>query len=219
MLPVFLSLYSFLNHIVRVSFLLKIKQKELYVMMKFKTLFLIPALVLAFILGSFGYVYASPSPERLVNITSCVDKDGNPVHLNESDVPGGIPALTVILAEELNGREDDNAGALTILWQRELTASKLPAVITFNAIGTENCMLYIYHYNGTEWEFLGKGQGPSITQEFTSLSPVAIAVRAGNPANTGDNSHLILWVSLMLMAGSVSIGLFFFGRKKHRTVR
>lgn len=117
-------------------------------------------------------VFAAGSSTGLTEIASAVDANGNPIEttVSESSVPMISPEIAAEVAEE-------DAAAMMLVWQRDVTASVLPATITFNINGTEGQELYVFHWNGSAWELITTGEGPAVTATFTSLSPIAIVAK------------------------------------------
>lgn len=128
-------------------------------------------------------VLAVGSTEDVVEITGATDSQGNSVQFEMKDT--SIPWLTSEIVSALSG---DPASEIKVLWQKDLTAETLPATFTYNCNGTDGQKLYSCHWNGSAWELMNTGVGPTITTTYTSLSPVGVAVRVpASNANTDSN--------------------------------
>ena len=178
---------------------------------------LILALVMVF--GVSVAAFAA-SKSDVVEIVKAVDANGAEVTTTLGEV-SGAPLLTEeIAAEEIGNVE---AKELTVLWQKEVTASALPATLTFEASGVSaDQNIYVFHYNGTKWELVASGKGATIAATFESLSPVGIvAQNATNQGTTdqtttptGDNSHVALWGILMVVAACGAVGTIVYSKKR-----
>ena len=184
------------------------------------------ALVLALVitLGMTSAAFAT----SMSDVVSVSASDG--VELKVGSVESGIPPLTEeIAAQEIDGK---NASDLTVLWQREVSASKLPATLTFSIAGVDDDQeVYLFHYAYGKWNLEASGKGKSISKSFDSLSPLGVvaAKKAGNaPAadkdaktpttskdvKTGDSSSAKLWGTVMVIAAAGAVGLTVYSKKR-----
>ena len=127
------------------------------------------------VMMAFASVFAAGSSTGLVELGTATDSNGNPI--NYVDGQTDIPLISPEVAASLAGTE---SAEMTVVWQRNITATALPATFTFTVNGTAGQMLYVYHYNGSAWELISSGVGPTVTATFTSLSPVAIVRKSVN---------------------------------------
>ena len=139
-------------------------------------------------------------------IVDADDRTGTDVGYGIEEVPAA-DRLTVNVAASVNDDVDD-AGELEILWQKEISVAPgttFPVTITFSVPPEyQNQEVYVYHFNGTAWEVVGKGMGATITVTFNSLSPVALVASTATPA-TGDAANASLWACLMFLAAAAAV--------------
>lgn len=130
----------------------------------------------------------------------------------DSDVEVTVEDTTVaLLTEEIAAAvSGEDAKELKVLWQKDLHAETLPATITFNVDGTDGEDLLVFHYNGTEWELVGRGKGPAVTVTFTDLSPVGLVhKKATTPSGpispaTGLGAGIYVACAVLAAAGSAA---------------
>lgn len=130
-------------------------------------------------------VFAAGSKTDIVEIISAVDLEGNDVAVTETDT--SIPWLT----EEIAASKDEvpeAAKELCVLYQKDLTSETLPVIITFKVEGLDGEKLYVFHHNGTDWEVITEGVGPTVEATFTSLSPVAVVSAVKTTEGGGEQS-------------------------------
>ena len=168
------------------------------------------------VMMAFASVFAAGSSTGLVELGTATDSNGNPI--NYVDGQTDIPLISPEVAASLAGTDSAD---MTVVWQRNVTATALPATFTFTVNGTEGEMLYVYHYNGSAWELISSGVGPTVTATFTSLSPVAIVRKSVNttapvapatepvadPATTSPatgSSVLVMAIATLAVAGSAA---------------
>ena len=183
-------------------------------------------LALVMVLGLGTTALAAGSKEDVVIVTP-----GEGTEATVAAKDKAIPDLTEeIAAKEIDGKE---AKDLQVLWQKDVTASKLPAELTFTASGVSSeRTLYLFHWNGTKWEKIDQGKAPSITHKFGEgeLSPVGLVVdkaasssgegdkapsNNSNTPKTGDTRSTMLWASLMVVAAAGAIGTAVYSKKRH----
>ncbi len=149
---------------------------------------LVTSLVTILTVATLGIasVFAAGSTSDVVEVAGCKDSAGNDVAYTVTET--SIPPLTVEIASTINGVPSNE---LKILWQNDITADVLPCTITYNINGTDGLELYSYHWNGSAWELMNYGVGPTISTTYTSLSPVCLVVRqpADAPADTTSDSN------------------------------
>ncbi|MCQ2516233.1 MAG: hypothetical protein MJ094_05160 [Saccharofermentans sp.] len=175
------------------------------------------------VMMAFASVFAAGSATELAGVLTATDGNGNAI--NTVCAPSDVPLISPEIAASITG---DNAADLTVLWQKNITATSLPATLTFGANGTDGNTLYVFHYNGSAWELVATGVGPTVTATFTSLSPVAIVRKAtgagaapvapvapaadattpvADPATTSPatgSSVLVMAISTLAVAGSAA---------------
>ena len=163
-------------------------------------------LSLVMVLSMSVLAMAAGSKSDVVEVVKAVDADGADVTVTLGEV-SGVPLLTEeIAAEKIGGGV--KAAELTVLWQKDITASKLPATLTFAASGVSaDQEIYVFHYEG-DWVDVEEGKGSTITHTFSDLSPVGLVVRkpanqqttpgqtdTNTPVPTGDHTSIALWGS------------------------
>lgn len=145
---------------------------------------------------SVASVFAAGSTGDVVDITSCIDSQGNTITYSVGQIGRDIPPLTIPIASSLNGVPENE---LRILWQMDVTAASLPATLTYHANGTEGRTLYSYHFNMSTWawELMNSATGPSITTTYQDLSPVGLVVRipAGSASSSPATGNTIMYIS------------------------
>ena len=187
-------------------------------MKKIITVFL-AVLLLTAVLGTVAM--AGLSKSDIVEITGAVDENGDPVEITVTDfldstgkVAAGVAytgtgvrltekiAADVLTANVQEGNlpeevEEIFEEELTVLWQKDITVSKLPVTLTLHADGTDGIMLYVFHYNGDGWEYITCGEGPDVEVTFDSLSPVGIVVRTADLE--AAQCHFPWWILLIIV--------------------
>ena len=165
-------------------------------------------------------VFAAPSKSDVVELTIAVDENGEEVAYTVEETT--IPLLsTVIAADECNEEGVETTAAdLTVLWQKDITAEKLPVTLTFHVDGTDGIPLYVFHWNGSEWELITVGEGPDVEATFTSLSPVAVVADTTRPATDIESPKTGVAgsgtaVAAALCAGAACAVLVYAVRKKN----
>lgn len=164
------------------------------------------------IMMAFASVFAADSSTGLVEITGSTDANGSSVAYTSSETT--VPLLTPEIAASITG---DSPSELTVVWQKDLSADTLPATFTFNANGTAGQTVYVFHFNGSAWELITTGVGPTVTATFTSLSPVSIVAKstsASAPAvtdasttspATGDSMFYIALATLAVVGSAAFV--------------
>ena len=172
-------------------------------------------LVLGMLFG-MTIMAAAGSMSDVVEITKAVDADGNDDAVTVGEIAKDVPLLTEeIAAAEIN--DGVKPEELAVLWQKDVTAAKLPATLTFKANGVkDNQLVYVFHWNGEKWELITSGKGSTVEATFTDLSPVGIVSRVAEEEvpPTGDRSNVMLWGALMLAAAAGLVGVGFYSRKR-----
>lgn len=166
-----------------------------------------------FVLGAAS-VFAASSSIGLVELGSCTNENGDTITYTVTDTT--IPLITTDIASDITGTAEEE---LAVVWQKDLTASELPATFTFNVSGTEGKTVYIFHWTGSAWELVGSCVGPAVTATFTSLSPVAFVVDVQEASNsssssssdasavsprTGNNMAIFASIAVICVAGSAA---------------
>ena len=177
-------------------------------------------LALAMVFGVSNIAFAAGSKSDVVEITKAVDKDGKEVEYTVSKSTAHTPLTAKIASEvlEADGIETVPAEQLKVLWEKELTASATPATFTFDASGTDGKTLYVFHWNGSEWEYVDKGTGTTVTATFDDLSPVGLVVKLDSAPNpkTGDDTNIALWAGIMAVAAAGAAGTAIFRAKRNK---
>ncbi|MBR6822319.1 MAG: LPXTG cell wall anchor domain-containing protein [Clostridia bacterium] len=157
------------------------------------------ALVLLMVFGVFGTAFAAGSKSATVEIASVTDDSGAENAYKAEEV-----AEEYVLTDEI---ATDKAGKpVKVLWQKDITAEKLPAVIKFSiSAADDDTEVFFYHHNGTEWELVTSGKGASQEVTFKDLSPVGVAIPSessgGDSPKTGENM-LVYFAGLAVMLGA-----------------
>lgn len=125
---------------------------------------------------------ATDSPDGVVEISGAKDSNGNAIEYTVEDTT--VPLCT---PESVAGLVNVPSGDLKLLWQKDISSNTLPATFTFTCNGTDGKTVYVFHYNGSTWELITSGTGPSVTATFPDLSPVAVFVRDGVTPDGGSN--------------------------------
>ena len=167
-----------------------------------------------------GLSVAATSKSDLGELTKAVDGSGNDVAVTEAAVDAAVllneeTALNVAhAASELTDVADPNK--LTIVYQKDITATTTPITLTFTVSGkAAPTQLYVFHYTSGAWKLEGSGPAPTVTVTVGSVSPFAVvAVDQTTAPSTGDNSHVFLWGSLMVVAALGAVGLGIFAKRK-----
>jgi len=131
-------------------------------------------------------VFAAGSSTGPVEVTGVTD--GNGTYLNYFVTGTTVPLITRDIASAATGVPADQ---LQVLWQADVSAVSLPATVTYNANGTDGKTLYSFHWNGSSWELMNTGVGPTISTTYSSLSPVALVVKltdGSSPAASGSST-------------------------------
>lgn len=176
-------------------------------MLKYVSLFAVVCILMACVAGT---AFASGSKTDAVEITP---SDG----LTITEKAEGDPVLTMEIAARLANEKVENG---KIVYQWNVTADTTPKTLNFKTTLGENQRGYVYHWNGSEWELMGKVNA-EIT--FNSLSPVGVAIfessgngngggnGGGSPATGENNLPLSLAIAAIAMGGAV---VFFSAKKK-----
>ena len=150
-------------------------------------------------------------------ITKAVTESGAEVAYGYKDV-AEANILTTTKAADVN-KEAEKAEDLEILWQKDIqipAGTTFPVTLTF-AVDEKYAEkdIYVYHFNGTDWEVAGKGKGASVSAKFESLSPVALVAMNPAPAapQTADAS-VTLWAMLFTAAAAVAVSTVSFRVKR-----
>ena len=163
-------------------------------------------------------------PEQEGPITKAVDKDGKDVEYTYEDVDVKI-VLTTKKAAEVNDEVDDPKD-LDILWQKDIVVpegTKFPVTLTFEVPeeyqDEKAYTIYVYHYNGTDWEVVGEGKGKTVTATFDSLSPGALVAKSNKSGSdttpaTGDTSNMYLWGGICVAAVVCAAAVVISSRKR-----
>ncbi len=121
----------------------------------------------------------------------------------EQNIPSRLLAVSDLFDAHLTGCPEENHGSITI----SLEADTL-----------ENFVGLLHRNNGT-WELIENAtvEGKVLTFTVETLSPFAIVVGTeevgGGPAQTGDDSNLMLWTMLALVSCGAVITLSIKSRK------
>ena len=176
-------------------------------------IFLSVVLALGMMFGMMITVGATSPVEVKV---SAVDEDGKEDALTVGEIASDVPLLTEQIAAEVIN-DGVTPEELAVLWQKDITAAKLPATLTFEAAGVKDDQsLYVFHFNGEAWELIETGKGAKVTATFDSLSPVGLVSRVAKEdvPPTGDRSNVVLWGALMLVAAAGLVGVGLYSRKR-----
>ena len=149
-------------------------------------------------------------------IIKAVDEEGEEIEYDYEEIPEDI-LLTDAVAVSVNP-DLDSEDEFTIFWQMDVTVpdgTEFPVTLTF-AIPEEyqDQTIYVYHYNGTDWEVVGEGTGAEVSAEFEKLSPVGLVAKASVVPPTGDANDAFLWAGLCVMALAAAAYTVSCGRKR-----
>lgn len=158
---------------------------------------------------------AGGSKTDVVEIKGATDQNGKEVVVTEKDTT--IAVITEEVASKVEGITEEPK-QLSVLYQKDLTSETLPVTISFTVDGTEGQKLYVCHHNGTAWEVVAEGVGPTVTATFTSLSPVAVIGTVekannggGQSPTTGSAMGIFVACGIVAAAGAASVAV---ARKK-----
>lgn len=126
---------------------------------------------------------ATDSPDGVVDISGAKDSNGSAIEYTTNDTT--VPLCTPEICSRLTNVPADQ---LKLLWQKDISSDTHPATFTFTCNGTDNKTVYVLHYNGSDWELITSGTGPSVTATFPDLSPVAVFVKEGETPNGGGSN-------------------------------
>lgn len=164
---------------------------------------------------------SASSKSDVVEIIKSVDEDGNDDAYTINEIASGIPLLTEVIAARIIN-DGVTPEELAVLWQKDITAAKLPVTLTFEASGVKDDQsVYVFHWKAeiNDWELIDQGKGSTVTATFTDLSPVGIVSRVAKQSGsdvppTGDRSNVMLWGALMLVAAAGLVGVGLYSRKR-----
>ena len=173
-------------------------------MLKVTTLFTVLTLLVTMVAGA---ALAAGSKSDVVEVTAVAGGEEVELTITSSDV-----SLTKEdAAKPIDGAKPEE---FEIIWDKiDITSPTLPVDLTFKVDLDKDQEGYVYHYNGSSWELMGK-VNTAIT--FTDLSPVGVAVRtvasSVAPADdeetspeTGDSGLLLtLACAAVVMGGAVA---------------
>ena len=170
-------------------------------LLKFASLFAVVCILMACVAGT---AFAAGSKTDPIEITPT---DG----LTITEKQDGDPILTMKEAARLaNEKESDGK----VVYQWNISSETEPVTLKFAAQLANNQRGYVYHWNGSAWELMGK---VNTEIEFTSLSPVGVAIFESSSGSgetspkTGENSLLL---SLAIAAVAMGGAAVFFSKKK-----
>ena len=156
------------------------------------------------------------SAENKTTVSGGKDAEGNEVKLiYESGVNADEIIDSILLDAETAAAVDSElkADELTVIWQKNIVATDSvgeqitgkPVTITFKVENVGDAdKIYVFHYKNGAWviEFVGEEGASEVTVEFKDgLSPVALVLQSVIP-QTGDNSELMLWASVFVLAAA-----------------
>ena len=151
-----------------------------------------------------GTALAAGSKSEVVEVTASAN--GAAVELSYCDDNTSWPPLTKeIAASKIDGAKPEE---MEVIWARCITSPTLPVDLTFKTEVGKNQTAYVYHYDGSQWNLMGKAN-TAIT--FTSLSPVGIAIRTvsdssqggeGKSPATGDDGLLVTLACIAVLMGT-----------------
>ena len=149
-------------------------------------------------------------------ITKAVDKNGKDIAYTLEDVDEKH-ILTKEKAAEVNDKID-SPDQVEILWQKDIVVpdgTEFPATLTFAVQKAyRDNDVFVYHYNGTDWEVVAEGKGSEIAAEFDSLSPGALVAKTGDAAKTGDSNNMFLWAGVCVVALAAAAVTVIAGKKR-----
>lgn len=171
-------------------------------LLKYVSLFAVVCILMACVAGT---AFAAGSKTDPVEITPT---DG----LTITEKQDGDPILTMKEAARLAGEKEPEG---KVVYQWNLHSETLPAELTFHVELTGTQKGYVYHWDGSKRELMGKVNTP-IT--FTDLSPVGVAIfePAGNGGGEGGSPKTGEKGLMSLAFAAIALGgaAVFFSKKK-----
>ena len=97
--------------------------------------------------------------------------------------------------------------------------TEFPATLTFAVPKAyRDNDVFVYHYNGTDWEVVAEGKGSEISARFDSLSPGALVAKTNTTdtptPSTGDNNNMFLWAGICVIAIAAAAMTVIVGKKR-----
>ena len=125
--------------------------------------------------------------------------------------------LTKEKAAEVNDKID-SPDQVEILWQKDIVVpdgTAFPATLTFAVPKDyQDKDVFVYHYNGTDWEVVAEGKGSEVSAKFDSLSPGALVAKTEETPATGDSSNMYLWAGVCVVAVAAAAVTVISGKKR-----
>ena len=149
-------------------------------------------------------------------ITKAVDKNGKDIAFTLDDVDEKH-ILTKEKAAEVNDKID-SPDQVEILWQKDIVVpdgTAFPSTLTFAVPKDyQDKDVFVYHYNGTDWEVVAEGKGSEVSAKFDSLSPGALVAKNEETPATGDSSNMFLWAGVCVVAVAAVAVTVISGKKR-----
>lgn len=149
-------------------------------------------------------------------ITKAVDKNGKDIAFTLDDVDEKH-ILTKEKAAEVNDKID-SPDQVEILWQKDIVVpdgTAFPVTLTFAVPKDyQDKDVFVYHYNGTDWEVVAEGKGSEVSAKFDSLSPGALVAKTEETPATGDSSNMFLWAGVCVVAVAAAAVTVISGKKR-----
>ena len=180
-------------------------------------------LACAMILSLNVKALAAGSKTDAVEITSAT-KDGEDVKytlepVDENDVK---PLTEDRASKELAAKsvKTIDASGLKVLWQKDVLDAPAGTKFAFSVTGYDGQTVYAFHWNSeTEnWDYVNKGTAANFEITFPDLSPIGLVVElpesSENAPKTGDNSNVVLWASVLVVAAAGAVGTMLYSKKR-----
>ena len=175
-------------------------------------------LACAMILSLNVKALAAGSKTDAVEITSSTDTKYQVKAIDESKV---TPLTEELASKELAAKsvKTIDASGLKVLWQKDVEAEK-GTKFGFSVTGYDGQTVYAFHWNSEtkNWDYVNKGTAANFEITFPDLSPIGLVVELPesneNAPKTGDNSNVVLWASVLVVAAAGAVGTMLYSKKR-----
>lgn len=158
------------------------------------------------VMGLSVTAFAAPSPSSAVTVSGDV-----------ASVSTTTQEMTVADAQAIIGG-DVQASQLNVVWQADITATKLPATLSFTASGTAAPQkIYVFHYVDGAWKLEGSGDPQTVTITCDSVSPFAVVVytpAGGKSPKTGETNTLTTVAMISVVVAGAALAFVLAPKKK-----
>ena len=175
-------------------------------------------LACAMILSLNVKALAAGSKTDAVEITSSTDTKYQVKAIDESKV---TPLTEELASKELAAKsvKTIDASGLKVLWQKDVEA-EAGTKFGFSVTGYDGQTVYAFHWNSEtkNWDYVNKGTAANFEITFPDLSPIGLVVELPesneNAPKTGDNSNVVLWASVLVVAAAGAVGTMLYSKKR-----